>query len=90
MEAEFPALSARRLLVNAEPLEALPVVPRHPASRLRIELPGMALQSGEVIEGVGDAREDTSLDQTHKKISHPGAHFGFIEQRIAPVEDGFF
>jgi len=51
------------------PFQGFVVVPRHPLRGLRRHFLSMALQLGQVVEGVGVAQL-TSVNQTHEQIAH--------------------
>jgi len=75
--------------IRADPLQGLPVVPRHPPHRVLGQLLWVFLQFGEVIERIGVV-QFAAVDQTHEQIAHLGAVLGFIEQTILSMQNSFF
>jgi hypothetical protein len=51
-------------------LERVPVVPGHPAARMRGQLVGVLLEFHQIVEGI-DAIQFTGVDQAHKQIAYP-------------------
>ena len=70
-------------------LKCLPVVPRHPVGRIGRHFRGVALQFGEVVEGVG-AAQFAGVDQAHEKIADLGAIERAVKQCILAVEHSTF
>src|ERR1051326_1254375 len=60
--------------VDALTLTRVAVVPRHPLGWVFFQLLQMALQLGEIVEGVG-AAEFGSVDQAHEHVSDPVHRF---------------
>ena len=69
--------------------EGLAVVPGHPVGRLGRELIGVAVEFGEVVEGVG-AAEGAGVDQTHEEVAHLGPVLGLEEEGISTMPDRHF
>ena len=63
------------------------VVPGHPALGVGSGLVRVALESGEVVEGVRPA-ELAGVDQAHVDVADPGTVCGFVEQGVLAMKDG--
>ncbi len=70
-------------------LKGLPVVPRHPLARTGCHLRGVALQFGEIVEGIG-AAQFAGVDQAHEKIADLGAIERAVKQCILAMEHRAF
>ncbi len=63
------------------------IVPGHPLRGAGGKFRRVALQFGEVIEGVG-VTQFAGVDQTHEQVAHLGAMQRAIEQRIFAMQHG--
>ena len=63
------------------------IVPRHPILRALLELIGVMLQLGEVVEGIG-AAQFGSVDQAHEQVADFGAFLCLVEERVLSMENG--
>src|ERR1051326_4452275 len=73
--------------VDALTLKRVAVVPWHPLGWVFFQLLQMALQLGEIVEGVG-AAEFGSVDQAHEHVSDPCTVFSQIKQAVFPMKNG--
>jgi hypothetical protein len=74
---------------SAVPLQALTVVPWHPVVRILLQVRGVLLQLGQIIERVG-AAQLRRVDKAHVQVADASAVPGLIEKRVLSVEDRFF
>jgi hypothetical protein len=68
------------------PFQGFAIVPRHPLRRSSLDFLRMALQLGQIVEGVGIAQL-TSVNQAHEEIADIGPIQRPIEQGILPVKN---
>ena len=64
--------------------QRVPIIPRHPTRRLHSQFPRVALQFGEVFEGV-DTRKFARVNEAHEEIADFGSLQSAIKQRIFPI-----
>ena len=62
------------------------LVPRHPLRRAGRQFLSVALQLGQIVEGVG-AAQLTSVNQAHEQVAHLRPVQRPIEQGILPVKN---
>ncbi len=73
---------------RCEPRQRLAVIPGHPLRWVGRQLPGMPLQLGEVVEGIGSIQL-AGVDQAHEQVTGLGAVQRFVEERILAVQNRF-
>src|SRR3990170_621833 len=69
--------------------QRLAVVPGHPTAGLRGGFRGVALELGEIVEGIEPA-EFTRVDEAHEDVPDVGTARRLVEEGVPPVADRFF
>jgi hypothetical protein len=66
----------------------LAVVPGHPLRGTALQLLGVPLQLGQIVERI-DAVQFAGVDQAHEQIADRGAVQRLVEECVLAVQDGF-
>jgi hypothetical protein len=69
-------------------LKSRAVVPRHPLRWAFFQFIRVALQLGEVVEGIG-VTQFGAVNQAHEDVADIRAIFRFIEERVLAMQDRF-
>ncbi len=73
---------------SCQPCQCLAVIPGHPLRWITLQLLGVPLQLGQIIERIGSVQL-AGVDQTHEQVAHSGAVQRLIEECVLAVQDGF-
>src|SRR5450755_5043779 len=71
---------------RGEPYQRLAVIPGHPFRWITLQLLGVPLQLGQIIERIGSVQL-AGVDQTHEQIADSGAVHRLVEERVLAVQN---